>query len=67
MKDLASIYFSAMDLGITPKDIARFLQIYFDRPLGWVMRHQRKLLQAVTLRAEQLYQREQRLIARGQR
>lgn len=67
VKDLASIYFSAMDLGITPKDIARFLQIYFDRPLGWVMQHQRKLLRAVTLRAEQLYQREQRLIARGQR
>lgn len=67
VKDLASIYFSAMDLGITQKDICLFLQIYFAQPLKQVLLQQRKLLQAVAKRAEQLYQREQRLIARGER
>ncbi|WP_323813145.1 lipopolysaccharide core heptose(I) kinase RfaP [Cellvibrio sp. NN19] len=66
VKDLASIYFSAMDLGVTQKDICRFLRIYFAQPLKQVLLEQRTLLQAIVKRAEQLYQREQRLIARGE-
>lgn len=67
VKDLASIYFSAMDFGVTRRDISRFLRIYFDQPLKQVLRQHHKLLQVVAKRAEQLYQREQRLIARGER
>lgn len=67
VKDLASIYFSAMDLGVTQKDIFRFLQIYFAQPFKQVLLQQRALLRAVAQRAERLYQREQRLIARGVR
>lgn len=67
VKDLASIYFSAMDAGLTRRDIGRFLVAYFEQPLSQVLRQKRSLLQAVMRRAEQLYQREQRLVARGLR
>jgi len=67
VKDLASIYFSAMDLGVTQRDIWRFLQVYFDQPLAVVVHQQRDLLAAVARRADKLYRREQRLRARGQR
>src|SRR5690554_3509391 len=33
VKDVGSIYFSAMELGITRRDIYRFLMVYFDKPL----------------------------------
>lgn len=67
VKDLASIYFSAMDMGLTQRDIGRFLVSYFDLPLKQVLQQKRTLLSAVKHRAEKLYQREQRLIGRGQR
>lgn len=67
VKDLASIYFSAMDMGLTQRDIGRFLVSYFDLPLKQVLQQKCTLLSAVKRRAEQLYQREQRLIGRGQR
>ena len=36
-KDLASLYFSALDIGLTRCDRLRFLRGYFDRPLRLVL------------------------------
>ena len=33
VKDLASIYFSSLDIGLTRRDVLRFLRVYFDQPL----------------------------------
>lgn len=67
VKDLASLYFSAMDLGITRGDILRFLTVYFAQPLKSVVQENARLLQDVHRRALKLYHREQRLKARGLR
>lgn len=67
VKDVGSIYFSAMELGITRGDIYRFLIAYFDKPLEQIMCQQKALLRSIERRALKLYQREQRLKARGLR
>lgn len=67
VKDLASILFSATGLGVSLSDRCRFLQYYFKAPLRQTLSTQRRLLEKIQRRAEQLYQREQRLIARGLR
>jgi hypothetical protein len=65
VKDLASIYFSAMDLGLTSRDIWRFLTFYFEQPLAVIMREQKAFLEQVQRRADKLYRREQRLQQRA--
>lgn len=67
VKDLASIYFSAMDLGVTRTDCLRFLTVYFAQSLRQLVTEQASLLQQVEARAQKLYQRELRLKARGLR
>jgi hypothetical protein len=67
VKDLASIYFSAMDLPITRGDQLRFLSIYFGLSAREVVNSYKPLLRAVDRRAQQLYKREARLRARGER
>ena len=67
VKDLASLYFSAMDLGVTRADVCRFLKAYFAQPLALIQLEQADLLERVERRARQLYKREQRLKARGLR
>lgn len=67
VKDLASIYFSAMDLGVTRGDLVRFLEIYFAQPRAQVVKEKRTLLRQIEQRALQLYKREQRLKSRGLR
>jgi hypothetical protein len=68
VKDVASIYFSAMALGLlTRGDIYRFLRAYFKTPLKDIFQQRHSLLQQIERRAAKLYQREQRLKARGLR
>lgn len=67
VKDLASIYFSAMELGLTRGDVYRFLKCYCARPLAPILLEQKPLLNRIKRRAQKLYQREQRLKARGLR
>lgn len=67
IKDLASIYFSVMDFGITRRDIFRFLMMYFDQPVRTIFSEKASLLRHIAQRADKLYQREQRLRARGLR
>lgn len=67
VKDLASIYFSAMDFGVTRGDLVRFLKIYFAQPSAQILNEQGEFLRQIEQRARQLYRREQRLKSRGLR
>ena len=43
-KDLAALHFSALNIGLTRRDVFRFLTLYFDRPLRQVLREESRLL-----------------------
>ncbi|GAB1265481.1 lipopolysaccharide core heptose(I) kinase RfaP [Aurantivibrio infirmus] len=58
VKDLASLYFSSLDIGLTRRDIFRFLKIYFNKPLKEIITSDGELLTAVRQRALQLYRRD---------
>jgi heptose I phosphotransferase len=43
-KDLAALYFSALNIGLTRRDKLRFLRAYFDQPLRIILREEAALL-----------------------
>ena len=47
VKDLGSLWFSALEIGLTRRDLLRFARVYFDAPLRETLAHQKKLLAAV--------------------
>lgn len=55
VKDIASLYFSAMDAGLTQRDYLRFMKTYFDEDFHTVWKERADFLQAVKLRADKLY------------
>lgn len=59
-KDLAGLYFSALDIGLTRRDKLRFLLTYFQRPLRQVLKDEASLLGWLERRAAKLYKRKQR-------
>ncbi|WP_028693471.1 lipopolysaccharide core heptose(I) kinase RfaP [Pseudomonas cremoricolorata] len=59
-KDLAALYFSALDIGLTRRDKLRFLHGYFQRPLRDVLRDEAALLAFLERKAQKLYARKQR-------
>lgn len=58
IKDVASIYFSAMDIGLTKRDIFRFLKSYYQLPLREVLQKYSGFLIQVRARAVKLYRRD---------
>ncbi|MCW8195755.1 lipopolysaccharide core heptose(I) kinase RfaP [Proteobacteria bacterium 005FR1] len=58
VKDLASIYFSSLDIDLDRKDVLRFLRRYFDCPLRELLNREEDLLAAVKRRALRLYVRD---------
>lgn len=58
VKDLGSIYFSAIDIGLTQRDIYRFLKRYFQLPLRQILKEKMSFLQASEQRAIKLYERD---------
>lgn len=56
-KDLASLYFSALDIGLTRRDQMRFLRAYFERPLREILHDHAALLAELTREAERLHAR----------
>ncbi|MGI1679672.1 MAG: lipopolysaccharide core heptose(I) kinase RfaP [Cellvibrionaceae bacterium] len=58
VKDVASIYFSAMDIGLTKRDVIRFMKIYFGDSPRKILKEKRMLLNAIRARAEKLYRRD---------
>jgi heptose I phosphotransferase len=59
-KDLAALYFSALDIGLTRRDKLRFLRTYFQCPLRQVLRDEANLLAWLERKAAKLYERKQR-------
>lgn len=59
-KDLAALYFSVLDIGLTRRDRLRFLRDYFQRPLCQVLHEEARLLQWLERKAAKLYARKQR-------
>lgn len=57
VKDIAGLYFSSMDIGLTRRDLLRFLCRYRDMPLRTALKQDAGLWQAVETAALALYQR----------
>lgn len=55
IKDVAAIYFSAMDIGLSKRDLMRFMRVYSQRPLRQILAEEGSFWRAVTRRAQALY------------
>ncbi len=64
-KDLAGLYFSALEIGLTRRDVLRFLRAYFEQPLRTVLREEVALLQRLERDAQRLLLRYRRKYAPG--
>ena len=60
IKDLASIYFSAFDVGLTQRDCLRFIRTYTAAPLRLSLAQDKRLWRQVEKRSIKLYARYQR-------
>ena len=58
VKDVSSIYFSALDIGITRRDVFRFLKVYYSQPLRKTLLCHGKFLRQVEYRDKKLYRRD---------
>ncbi|AHY41298.1 lipopolysaccharide core heptose(I) kinase RfaP [Stutzerimonas decontaminans] len=59
-KDLAGLYFSALEIGLTRGDKLRFLRDYFQHPLREILRKEAGMLAWLQRKAEKLQARKQR-------
>jgi len=55
VKDVGSLHFSSMEIGLTQRDLLRFLRVYFRRPLRQFLTDEAEFLQAVQQRGDALY------------
>lgn len=58
IKDLGGLYYSALDIGLTKRDVLRFIRAYRGEPLRAVFARERSFWQAVQRRAGQIYRRD---------
>jgi heptose I phosphotransferase len=65
-KDLAGLYFSALNIGLTQRDKLRFLKAYFRQPLRDVLRDEIGLLAWLEQKAASLMSRYERKYAGGE-
>lgn len=56
-KDLIGLYFSSLEIGLTQRDIFRFMKIYFDLSLRDLFKKEQRLIQITERRAEKIRQR----------
>lgn len=59
-KDLAALYFSVLDIGLTRRDKLRFLRSYFQQSLRQILQEEGRLLAWLESKAAKLYGRKQR-------
>lgn len=64
-KDLAGLYFSALNIGLTQRDKLRFLRSYFQQPLRQILADEAALLAWLERRADKLLARYARKYAPG--
>jgi heptose I phosphotransferase len=55
MKDMAALYFSALDIGLTRRDCLRFVRRYYAAPLAQSLRRRQDFWSRVDQRARKLY------------
>jgi heptose I phosphotransferase len=55
IKDLAALYFSSLDAGLSHKDYFRFMKDYRQQPLSDILRHEKSFWQKVKNRGDALY------------
>jgi len=60
LKDLAALCFSSMDIGLTDRDLLRFIRVYKDQPLRKCLSKERFFWWQVKRRANALYRKYQR-------
>jgi heptose I phosphotransferase len=60
VRDLGGLYFSALDIGLSGRDIYRFMRAYKQRPLRELLSRDQSFWQAVRRRARQIYLRDHR-------
>lgn len=56
IKDLAGLYFSSKDCGLSFRDYLRFISCYRDKPWREVLKNEKKFWYKVTARGNKLYQ-----------
>lgn len=54
-KDVAALHFSSMDIGLTRRDLLRFMRVYRARPLRQVLSTEERFWTAVERKAQRLY------------
>ncbi|HIE54916.1 MAG TPA: lipopolysaccharide core heptose(I) kinase RfaP [Chromatiaceae bacterium] len=54
VKDLGSLWFSTLEIGLTRRDRLRFLRVYFGLPVREILERERRLLEAVEKRMHAL-------------
>ena len=59
-KDLAALYFSVLEIGLTKRDLLRFLKTYFKASLHNIFMTEKSLLETLEKKAEKLYLRKQK-------
>lgn len=65
-KDLAALYFSALDIGLNQRDLWRFLLTYFAIPLRQILRDEASLLAYLGRETRRLRARFERKVAAGE-
>ena len=56
-KDLIGLYFSSAKIGLTNRDIWRFLKVYFNKPLKTILHNEHKLITSAQQKAERISKR----------
>ncbi len=56
-KDLIGLYFSSLNIGLTQRDIFRFIQIYFSDNLKNILNNEQKLISSANFKAERIKER----------
>lgn len=58
IKDLGALYYSALDLGLSARDVLRFIRAYRQQRLHYIFSHERDMWLSVKQRAHNIYLRD---------
>jgi len=63
VKDIAGLYYSSKDIGLTKRDLLRFMKLYRGKPLREILRTEMSFWRKVESRGNKLYESEKRKAA----
>lgn len=67
VKDIAGLYYSSKDIGLTKRDLLRFMKMYRDKPLREILATEMGFWRKVESRGNKLYESEKRKAAASQK